>query len=151
MLKFFFWHFKVYFPRCLCPHPEILNYHFFLYFKNLIWLLLLDVTCQSEPLRSSGRRKESAEGEEEENICEARMGCKSRWVNKPVRLLWGNRCDDVAPVTRDSALKVIGWNGFLGESYPRSWNDTSQGRNLFLFWRGNLKKVGSMFLRSSTF
>lgn len=40
------------------------------------WILskLKDVTCQSEPLWSPGRRKESAESKEEENITEARMG-----------------------------------------------------------------------------
>lgn len=52
------------------------TWYFFLYFKNLIWLLLLDVICQSEPLRSPGRRKESTESKEEENVSEARMGCK---------------------------------------------------------------------------
>lgn len=158
MLKVFFWHFTVYFPRCLCPHPGILNYHFFLYFKNVIWFLLLDVTCQSEPLWSPGRRKESTEGKEEKNVGEARMGCKSRWDNKPVRLLWRNRYDGTALVAWDSAPNVIGWNGFWGMLYSRSWKEeknpsgifkefTCQGLNLYL-WRGYLKRVGSMFLKS---
>lgn len=65
-------------------------------------LLPLDVVCQSEPLQSPGRGKESAESQEEESAGEAGVGCKSG-ERSGVTVLWRSRCATQALVSRDSA------------------------------------------------
>ena len=77
-----------------------------MYLKKLIWLLLLDVLCPSEPLWSPWRRKENTESKEED-ICEARMGCKSRKNNMRFSLV--AQLVKSLPAVRETRVLSLGW------------------------------------------